>query len=159
MRMRVFETEGVWGISHGMKRISFPNSFPDFRRFRTLPEILFYDAACLLAYSASTRLSGILAHTTLVVDRFHHAGKTCSSPFHANDYPEIDNLRSSNIESINKVYGSAQRTIRYLGKERLEPFLLVISMFVNLKALWRERHSRDDTEDADLAPLIYNLSL
>jgi hypothetical protein len=125
------------------------------KRFEVLPDVVFYNAVCLLSYSISLRFPSLLSRTLFVTDRFHEEGHTCGPIYSARFRPQADGMRSSNAESINAVFASSRSHVRHLGEHHLIPFLFVKSLFMNLKARWRQTSGKADVEDADLSAAFY----
>jgi hypothetical protein len=105
-------------------------------RFGVLPDVVFYDAACLLCYSISLRFPSLLSRTIFVTDRFHEEGHTCGPIYSARFRPEADGMRSSNAESINAIFASSRNHLRYLGEHHLMPFLFVKMLNGRVLLFW-----------------------
>jgi hypothetical protein len=61
------------------------------------------------------------------------------------------------MELTNSIFAAARAHIRYLSSSHFYPFFLIKSMLQNLKALWRDRHGRDDVEEVDLASFFFSI--
>jgi hypothetical protein len=122
------------------------------KHFGVLPDVVFYDASCLLSYSISLRFPLLMSRTIFLTDRFHEEGHTCGPIYSARFRPQADGMRSSNAESINAIFASSRSHVRYLGEHHPIPFLFVKSMFMNLKARCRQSSGKADAEDVDLPP-------
>jgi hypothetical protein len=62
------------------------------KHFGILPDVVFYDAACLLSYSISLRFPSLLSRTIFVTDRLHEEGHTCRPICSARFRPQTDGM-------------------------------------------------------------------
>ena len=122
--------------------------------FAVLPFSLVYENACNLLLSVLPRFPWMLKFMLPVVDRFHFVGHICNALHDAERFPFLDGLRTTGSESINARFKQAISQMSYLKGENFIPFLRVRCGMLNLSSLFRERISRADMEDEDLASFL-----
>ncbi len=119
-------------------------------RFSALPRTIFYDNSCNLTKSLVLRFPWVLNESRIVCDRFHYKSHTCSSAYDPDSYPFLDWHQTSGAESLNSRWASSRSHIRFLNSDNLMPFLTSKAIFINLRAMMRQKQGITDTEDSNL---------
>lgn len=108
------------------------------------PRTLWYDNACNFYDSALLRTPFLLRSSTIMVDRFHYQGHTCSNQFNPDRFKSLVGERSVAAEVMNAVMEKSASFIRYLKGENIKPYLTVLFATHNFKAMLKDRMKRKD---------------
>ncbi len=119
-------------------------------RFDKLPRTVYYDNACNLSKSIILRAPWVLKETRLCCDRFHYKSHACPSVFDPDSYKSLDRHRTSSAEAVNSTWATSRNHIRFLDGTNLMPFIIAKSVFINLRAMFREAKNVCDVEDGSL---------
>ena len=126
-------------------------------RFKTLPEIAFYDNACNLARSVTLRFPWVNEKMKILCDRFHYRTHKCGPEFDPDSYADCSDLLTSGAESLNRQWSVSRSNIRFLSGQNLIPFLYARAIFINLRAHLRDERKAQDIEDQNVINIASKL--
>ena len=128
------------GVCHGFTLMDKPESPKTafdilVTRFKKLPSIIMYDAACQLHLYAIKREPAKFKDTKFLIDKFHARNHTCTKGFHTKTYKDdrrIQKLNTSIVEQFNSRLRNLANQIASMPSDNA---IVHIAMFIALKNL------------------------
>jgi Ulp1 protease family, C-terminal catalytic domain len=115
-------------------------------RFYLLPKYLVYDHGCGVASCAAAAAPWILAETTLMTDRLHVVGHSCTETTKPSAFPSLRGANSVSHEQRNSPINVITSSLRRSAQGTYLATLQVQQAVLSLIATAREANARDDAD-------------
>jgi hypothetical protein len=115
-------------------------------RFYLLPKYLVYDHGCGVASCTAAVAPWILAETTLMMDRLHFVGHSCTETTKPSAFPSLRGAKSVSHERRNSLINVITSSLRRSAQGTYLATLQVQQAVLSLIATAREANARDDAD-------------
>ena len=125
-------------------------------RFKILPRLCYHDNARNVSRSITLRCPWVYDECIIICHRFHYQGHTCKSVHDPSSYLAFSNHIISGAESMNHLRNFSKSRLRFLRPDNLMTFLVLRSIFLDVRACTRKEKNKQDISIDDFRVYVRN---